>query len=125
MSTPYTPVTEAEYQAAQKLVEDFWSQYDRTPGQPTRKLKDLGITSAQYDAACPTLYLHDQVDRDNISSHALAHYLLQFPDYPVVGLNVGQGSNEAGDDQLKTVKVQFFRTQNCITLAFGQGPMTC
>jgi len=124
MNTPRPPVTEAEYLAAKKLSDDYWSQYDKTQGHPYRKIKDLGITDEQYTVAGREIWRYEIVDKDNISSHALAHYILQFPDCPVVGINVGQGSNEGGDDDLKSVDHQLYGAQNCIALSFGPGPAT-
>ena len=124
MITPHEPVTEAEYLAAKKLFDDYWSQFPPPPNRYTGKIKDLGITDDQYKAAGRVVWCYEVRDKDNISSHALARYLLQFPDCPVVGINVGQGSNEGGDDDLKSVDHQLYGAQNCIALGFGPGPAT-
>ena len=122
MSTPRPPVTEAEYLAAKKLSEDFWTQYGPPPRQG--KINDLGITEEHYDAAIKTRMRYEIADRDNVSSHTLAHFILAHPDCPVVGLGTGQGSNEAGDDDLKGVQHELYGSTPCITLKFGWGPVT-
>jgi hypothetical protein len=39
-----------------------------------------------------------------MTSHELARQLLALPDVPVIGRNVGQGSNEAGDEDLAAIE---------------------
>jgi hypothetical protein len=124
MSTAYEPVTEADYLAVKKLGEDYWSQFPPPPNRYTGKIKDLGITDEQYNAAGRVIWRYEVMDKGNISSHTLAHYLLQFPDCPVVGIETGQSSNEGGDDDLKSVDHKLYGSQNCITLSFGPGPAT-
>jgi hypothetical protein len=41
-----------------------------------------------------------------MTSHELARQLLAMPDVLVVGIGVGQGSNEAGNHDLTTVEFQ-------------------
>lgn len=59
-----------------------------------------------------------------MTTHELAAQLLTMPDVPVIGRDVGQASNERGDDDLLEVKEEDYYGRHVAALHFGEGAIT-
>lgn len=54
-----------------------------------------------------------------MNTHELAKKLLEKPDIPVMGFEVGQGSNERNDEELTEVFFGSIDSKPCAILNFG------
>jgi hypothetical protein len=59
-----------------------------------------------------------------LMAHELAKILFSIPDMPVIGIGVGQASNETGDEDLFYSVVGDYNGQIVIKLEFGMGKIT-
>ena len=57
-------------------------------------------------------------------AHELAKILFSTPDMPVIGIGVGQCSNEQGDDDLLCCIVGDYNGRIVVKLEFGMGEVT-